>query len=270
MDTFENNNSDPINDVENSQPAPEEPTPPQPEKSQSSFYSGAGTGRKESPYANSPYVTNQGGSEYQYQPQSQPPQKPMKEKKPRKPIWKGVLAVVLVVALVAGGCLITAVAVNEHWEEQTENTVEDLNRKIEDLQNQIDQATSSDGTILQLPGDGSAMTPSQVYSHNVDSVVAITSTIQTSSFYGTSTGTSSGSGFILTEDGYIVSNYHVVEGATEIKVTLHDGSEYPAELVGYDSTNDLSVLKIEAEGLSAAAIGSSSDLNIGDMVVAIG
>ena len=271
MDTFENNSNDFISNTENAQPAPEEAAPVQPEESSSSFYSGAGTGRKESPYANSPYVTSQNNSEYRYQPQTQPPQhKPAKEKKSRKPIWKGVVAVVLVVALVAGGCLITAAAVNSRWEDRTENTVAELNRKIDDLQAQIDKGSASGGSAVHNSMDGSAMSPSQVYSQNVSSVVAITSTVQATNFYGTSTGTSTGSGFILTEDGYIVSNYHVVEGATEIKITLHDGSKYPAELVGYDSTNDLSVLKIDAEGLTAATIGSSSGLNIGDMVVAIG
>ena len=271
MDTFENNSNDFTNNTANSQPVPEETTPTQPEEPSSSFYSGAGTGRKESPYANSPYITNQGNPEYQYQPQTQPPQhKPKQEKQSRKPIWKGVVAVVLVVALVASGCLITAVVVNEHWEDRTEDTVADLNRKIDDLQAQIDKGSASGGSAVHSSMDGSAMSPSQVYSQNVSSVVAITSTVQATNFYGTSTGTFTGSGFILTEDGYIVSNYHVVEGATEIKITLHDGSEYPAELVGYDSTNDLSVLKIDVEGLTAATIGSSSGLNIGDMVVAIG
>ena len=271
MDTFENNNSNLTNNTENTQPTPEEPTPAQPEEPSPSFYSCAGTRRRGSPYANSPYVTNQNNSEYRYQPQTQPPQhKPAKEKKSRKPIWKGVVAVVLVVALVAGGCLITAAAVNSRWEDRTEDTVAELNRKIDDLQEQIDKGSASGGSAVHNSMDGSAMSPSQVYSQNVSSVVAITSTVQATNFYGTSTGTSTGSGFILTEDGYIVSNYHVVEGATEIKITLHDGSEYPAELVGYDSTNDLSVLKIDAEGLTAATIGSSSGLNIGDMVVAIG
>ena len=271
MDTFENNNSNLTNNTENAQPTPEEPTPAQPEEPSPSFYSGAGTRRKESPYANSPYVTNQNNSEYRYQPQTQPPQhKPKQEKQSRKSIWKGVVAVVLVVALVASGCLITAVVVNEHWEDRTEDTVAELNRKIDDLQAQIDKGSASGGSAVHNSMDGSAMSPSQVYSQNVSSVVAITSTVQATNFYGTSTGTFTGSGFILTEDGYIVSNYHVVEGATEIKITLHDGSEYPAELVGYDSTNDLSVLKIDVEGLTAATIGSSSGLNIGDMVVAIG
>ena len=68
----------------------------------------------------------------------------------------------------------------------------------------------------------------------------------------------------------MITNYHVVEGATKIQVITHDGTEYDAELVGKDSSNDLAVLKVEATGLPAATLGSSNDLLIGDMVVAIG
>lgn len=272
MEPFENDDLE--YEQENPQPAPEEVTPPQPQQEpqsepEQSAYHGAGAGRKESPYANSPYVMNQPQQEYQYQPQTEPPVKPKKEKKPRKPIWKGLLAAVLAVALVAGSCLITAFAVNDYWEERTEDTVDMLTDKIEDLQEQIDRSGSG-SVVGSLPSDGSAMTPAQLYATNVESVVAISTTVQTNSYYGTSEGTSSGSGFILTEDGYVITNYHVVENATAIEVITHDGTEYSATQVGHDSTNDLAVLKIDATGLSAAALGSSNDLVIGDMVVAIG
>ena len=68
----------------------------------------------------------------------------------------------------------------------------------------------------------------------------------------------------------MITNFHVVEDATGIDVVMHDGTEYAAELVGKDSSNDLAVLKIDAAGLPAATLGSSNDLVIGDMVVAIG
>ena len=264
-------------------PVPEEPAvpyqsfEPQPQynpQPQQSAYHGAGAGRKESPYANSPYVMNQqSGSwqEYRYQPQTQPPQKPKKEKKARKPVWKGILAAVLALAVVAGGCLTTAYCVNEYWEERTEDTVEMLTDKIEALEKQISKSSGSGNIAASIPTDGSAMTPAQLYNHSVDSVVAISSTVQTTNFYGnTAEGASSGSGFILTEDGYMVTNYHVVEGATAIEVILHDDTTYPAELIGQDATNDIAVLKVEATGLPAAALGSSNALNIGDMVAAIG
>ena len=114
------------------------------------------------------------------------------------------------------------------------------------------------------------MTPAQLYQSNVDSVVAISCTMQTTAYGQSVEGTSSGSGFILTEDGYVVTNYHVVQNASNITVTTHSGDEYDATVKGYDATNDVAVLKVEAEGLSAATIGSSGNLSIGDMVVAIG
>ena len=77
-------------------------------------------------------------------------------------------------------------------------------------------------------------------------------------------------GVILTSDGYIVTNNHVVSGADKIKVYLQDGTEYEAQLIGADSYTDLAVIKIDAENLPAATVGSSSTLMVGDTVYAIG
>jgi len=249
----------------------EVPVPPKPEPSQRyGAYHGTGTGRKESPYADSPYVQQQPYQQYQYQPQTQPPKKPKKEPKPRKSVWKTLLAAVLVIGLVAAGCGITGWCVREYWEERAERMEDHLLTRIEDLQQQLDSIGNVTGTPIPIPTDGSAMSPSQLYASCVDSVVSISSTIQSSGFYGSSEGASSGSGFILTEDGYVVTNYHVIEDASAVSVILHDDTEYKAEVVGHDSTNDIAVLKVEAENLPAAALGSSAALNIGDMVAAIG
>ena len=80
----------------------------------------------------------------------------------------------------------------------------------------------------------------------------------------------SGSGVIISDDGYIVTNNHVIEGATEITVILNAGEEYSAKLIGKDSRTDLAVLKIEAEGLAYAKLGVSSDLRVGETAIAIG
>ncbi|MGI5848911.1 MAG: S1C family serine protease [Christensenellales bacterium] len=79
-----------------------------------------------------------------------------------------------------------------------------------------------------------------------------------------------GTGIILTENGYIVTNNHVVSGSDSIKITLFDDTEYQAKIVGADATTDLAVLKVDATGLTAAAFGESDNLQVGETVVAIG
>jgi serine protease Do len=79
-----------------------------------------------------------------------------------------------------------------------------------------------------------------------------------------------GSGFIVRADGVIVTNAHVVSGATKISVALRDGTTYPAKLLGADETNDLAVIKIDAKNLPVAPLGSSSNLLIGEWAIAIG
>src|SRR5699024_2030124 len=75
---------------------------------------------------------------------------------------------------------------------------------------------------------------------------------------------SQGSGIILSEDGYIVTNQHVIDCATSVKVVLNDGSEYNASVVGEDEKTDLAVLKIEATGLTPAEFGNSDQMQIGE------
>ena len=81
---------------------------------------------------------------------------------------------------------------------------------------------------------------------------------------------SSGSGFIITDDGYIVTNQHVVSGASEVTVTLYNGEEYPATIIGGDADYDVAVIKIEGSDLPAVTLGNSEDVNVGDWVMAIG
>src|SRR5256714_1411739 len=79
-----------------------------------------------------------------------------------------------------------------------------------------------------------------------------------------------GSGFIIRADGAIVTNAHVIAGATRIQVAMRDGKTYPARLIGSDEANDLAVLKIDANNLPVAPLGSSADLLIGEWAIAIG
>ena len=114
------------------------------------------------------------------------------------------------------------------------------------------------------------MSPAEVYAQNVASTVGITTSVTTNYFGFTTTSAAAGSGFVLSDDGYILTNYHVIENSTSIKVTMYDGSSYDAQLIGYDESNDIAVLKVDAENLSPVVLGDSGNLNVGDSVVAIG
>ena len=117
---------------------------------------------------------------------------------------------------------------------------------------------------------GKLMTPAEVYAANVNSTVGITTSVTTNFWGFQTTSAASGSGFILTGDGYVLTNYHVIESSNSISVTLYDGKSYDAVLIGYDESSDIAVLKIDAEGLTPVVLGDSDNLNVGDSVVAIG
>ena len=117
---------------------------------------------------------------------------------------------------------------------------------------------------------GKVMTPAEVYAVNVNSTVGITTSITTNYWGYQTTAAASGSGFIFSDDGYILTNYHVVEDSSSIDVRMYDGTSYKAALIGYDASNDVAVLKIEATGLTPVILGNSDNLNVGDSVLAIG
>ena len=110
-----------------------------------------------------------------------------------------------------------------------------------------------------------------LYEENVVSTVGITISGRTNSRYGYGyTYQASGSGFIITEDGYILTNYHVIENSDTVTVATYDDQTYEAEIIGYDETNDIAVLKIDAENLRPVTLGNSDKLRVGDSVFAIG
>ena len=115
------------------------------------------------------------------------------------------------------------------------------------------------------------MQPAEVYASTVNSTVSINCSSQSTNIFGQTTqSASSGSGFIISEDGYIVTNYHVINGASSVKVTLYNGDTYDATVIGGDSDYDVAVLKINAAGLTPVTLGNSADVNVGDSVLAIG
>lgn len=195
---------------------------------------------------------------------------PKKAKKSRgKGFFKGLLWLVVIGAMVGGGCFLTARQLNRYYNTQIRELHEQIGILGSELIEQKEAASNPD--IIRIPANkGDTMTPAQVYAANVNSVVAVSCTVRTSMFGRVTEGTSTGSGFIVSEDGYVVTNYHVVENASSIRVITNDGSEYTATLVGKDAANDVAVLKAEAEGLAPVELGDSNSLFIGDMVVAIG
>ena len=237
-----------------------------------------------------------------YQTQREQPT-PMGRRSPRrKSGWlKGILAVLLVVAISFGAFyLMRNVGVRL---ERTEDgvTLSMTNRSKQPEPEQAEQPTPEQATSTQTGTETAApqQTPQQptqgayvgsgtklnivsapessdttfsdeedalclqdIYSSVIDSVVSISSM--------TSSGTSSGTGIIMSQDGYVITNHHVITGALVISVLTNDNQEYEAALVGSDEMSDLAVLKIDARGLQAAEFGDSSKLRVGDSVVAIG
>ena len=197
--------------------------------------------------------------------------------KKKRGAGKFLLAIVAVLAAAAIGCGATAgifLLREAAQEKRTEQTLAELMEQIKALEEELN-SKSFTGNGNSISGsnnstsDGS-QTPGQLYASAVHSVVAITNEILVNNGGHVTTGVSYGTGFIMTENGYIVTNYHVIENATNLTVTTYDGTSYDATVRGYDSTNDLAVLKIQADGLQAVTLGSSDDLIVGDQVAVIG
>jgi len=110
-----------------------------------------------------------------------------------------------------------------------------------------------------------------VYKKGIPSVVNITSTaVSMDFFWGPIPQEGQGSGFIIDKEGHVLTNYHVIEGARQVEVTLHNKKKYPAEIIGRDRSHDLAVLQIKASGLVPATLGDSKNLVVGQKVYAIG
>ena len=110
--------------------------------------------------------------------------------------------------------------------------------------------------------EGGGLSLQEIYANNIPSVVSISC--------AGSRSTSTGTGVVLSADGYLVTNFHVISGAKEITVLLTDDRTFTARTVGYDAVSDLAVLHIDAQDLTAAKFGNSDSLRVGDTVVAIG
>ncbi len=147
-----------------------------------------------------------------------------------------------------------------------ETTAETTTKTETTTSNNVPQVNINSGTYTssaEKPSLGVSLSAKEIYKNNVDSVVSIEVRNAYSIGYGT--------GFIVSEKGYIVTNYHVVEGANKVSVTLYDESTYSAKVIGYEESNDLAIIKIEPEGkIESLVYGKSSALSVGDDVYVIG
>lgn len=201
-----------------------------------------------------------------------PPEKPVKAPKEKKPHgkWVKALCLCLVCALLGGVCGAGIMAgsmnsriaaVEQRLEEQAKETLS------------IGSQTSS--TPAPVSTTTAAKPVAAIYDQACNEVVGITTEVTYTNFFGqTSSSAVSGSGFIVSPDGYILTNYHVIEyaykGNYAITVMLHDGTRYDASIVGVEDCNDIAVLKIDASGLDPVTFGDSDKLSVGDDVYAVG
>ena len=201
-----------------------------------------------------------------------PPEKPVKAPKEKKPHgkWVKALCLCLVCALLGGLCGAGIMAgsmnsriaaVEQRLEEQAKGTLS------------IGSQTSS--TPAPVSTTTAAKPIAAIYDQACNEVVGITTEVTYTNFFGqTSSSAVSGSGFIVSPDGYILTNYHVIEyaykGNYAITVMLHDGTRYEASIVGVEDCNDIAVLKIDASGLDPVTFGDSDKLSVGDDVYAVG
>jgi serine protease Do len=225
------------------------------------------------PVQGTPIYTNQSnyttsysqGAYYGSTPPSQP-EPPVKTKKVRKPIGTGgIIAICLVCAILAGlfgSCLTYAVVRNGN-----SNPVTELVDEIVPTPVPVITTTAAAGGAVND-------TAAYIYELACQQVVGINTEISYNIFGQYSSASVSGSGVIITEDGYILTNYHVVEDAEEggypVTVMMYDETSYDAEIVGYDEDSDLALLKIDAQGLNAAQLGDSDDMTVGQIVYAVG
>ena len=187
-----------------------------------------------------------------------PEERPRKKQSFFKSTAAKVIAIVLACAIIGTGCGFGGAAL---YRSSTRQTVT------------LQQSDRAPVTVSVKQVDGQTkMEPAEVYASTVNSVVSIntTATAGTNIFGQTVETASAGSGFIISPNGYIVTNYHVVKGATSVKVTLYSGDTYDATVIGGDSDYDVAVIKINASGLPAVTLGNSADVNVGDTVLAIG
>ena len=211
-----------------------------------------------------------------------PPAPTPEPKKKRGVGVGGIIAIALCCSLIGGALGALGMGIYNNRSQKSDDpqvSVTDKGGKQEDkgqTQSQNGQSSLLEGDRIQTTIDvnkvdtSKVMTAAEVYAVNINSVVGITTSVTTNLFGYQTTSAASGSGFVLSADGYVLTNQHVIEGSSSITVTFYDGTSADATLIGYDTSNDIAVLKVEATGLTPVTMGDSDLMNVGDQVIAIG
>ena len=199
-------------------------------------------------------------------PPSPPPQKPKKRN-------SGVIALVLVMCILCAG----AGGVTGYWAAgfvsppAAAETTDAPAAQTPQAASAPQASQAPDNTYEPVASDRKAMSSTEIYEKCNPAVVAIsTETAVRNAFGQSSSRASAGSGFLISHDGLIVTNYHVIDGADTIKVLTADGGSYDATVIGGDVTADLAVLSIQTENMPYLSFGDSEAMRVGDMVAAIG
>lgn len=192
-----------------------------------------------------------------------PPVAPAPQKKKKNRLGLKITALALCCAILgglAGAGAVYFMLRNQDELQQAESMPADNGG--EQNENHVEHVYSS-------VGDGIDTTA--IYYDNVASAVSIKCSGETTNRFGQVTeSASSGSGFVITADGYIVTNYHVIKGANSVEVMFHDGKSYSAEIIGGDEDFDIAVIKIEANDLRPVTVGNSDKVQVGDNIAVIG
>lgn len=196
-----------------------------------------------------------------------------KTKRRRRTLWRVSAAIALVLVLILGTSLAfsgsepknysTEGSMPDDWKDFFQNYFEEVQTGT--VNTNIPKAETQPDFKLELEEPGQEeLSLQQLYDSCADTIVAITGSIEGESGYYW------GTGVIVSSDGLIVTNAHIIDGCDSAQVTLYNDESYEAKLVGVDGISDLALLKIEAQGLSAAVFGDTSGIAVGDEVAAIG
>ena len=197
-----------------------------------------------------------------------PPQTPRRKEK--KQSWGWRIALIAIVCAISGGVVGGAVVGGIYRATDAGSSVQTAPQPGQSGST-VQQPETPKTPVVQTGSDSSLLTPAQVYANNVSAVVGIANESTSYNIFGQASETfNTGSGFLISADGEILTNYHVVEDATRLTVTLYDGSEYQATVLGYEADSDVALLKINGTDLPHVTLGNSEDLCVGDEVAAIG